>query len=245
MKCKLVAVEYLNTLPYIYGLQQHPSLLDLEIILAPPAECARLLKTDSDLDLALIPVGSFSDFDELYVLDGFGIACDGPVDSVCVYSNKNWDQVYQISLDPSSRTSNLLLQLLLDQQLFPNPIQVVLSSSDYDAKLVIGDEALKNNSIFSYRKDLGEEWKKYTGFPFVFACWASQKKLNQELITELKQLFQKGINSLTQMIYEKNLSPIQANYLQTNIHYGLDEHKKQGLSRFLKLVQNQTKIHWL
>ena len=43
--------------------------------------------------------------------------------------------------------------------------------------LVIGDAALHLSAQQHYpvRVDLGEEWKQWTGLPFVFAVWASRR----------------------------------------------------------------------
>jgi chorismate dehydratase len=52
-----------------------------------------------------------------------------------------------------------------------------LAALPHDAVLVIGDAALHLSSRSSYpvRLDLGEEWKEWTGLPFVFAVWAARR----------------------------------------------------------------------
>src|SRR6266446_899676 len=44
-------------------------------------------------------------------------------------------------------------------------------------ELVIGDPALLLAARHAYalRYDLGEEWKRWTGLPFVFAVWAARR----------------------------------------------------------------------
>jgi chorismate dehydratase len=57
---------------------------------------------------------------------------------------------------------------------------------DHEARLVIGDAALmmwsrlregESSTIGGYRHayDLGAEWKRWTGLPFVFAVWVAQR----------------------------------------------------------------------
>jgi chorismate dehydratase len=67
-------------------------------------------------------------------------------------------------------------------------------AEDHDARLVIGDAALllESSSAVSDRRgeitsdsvpqyphayDLGSEWKRWTGLPFVFAVWVAQRNV--------------------------------------------------------------------
>jgi chorismate dehydratase len=52
-----------------------------------------------------------------------------------------------------------------------------LATLPHEAVLVIGDAALKLAAAGTYphRYDLGEEWKRWTGKPFVFAVWAARR----------------------------------------------------------------------
>ena len=52
-----------------------------------------------------------------------------------------------------------------------------LAALPHEAVLVIGDPALKlaATGAYAHRYDLGEEWKRWTGKPFVFAVWAATR----------------------------------------------------------------------
>ncbi len=87
-------------------------------------------------------------------------------------------------LDYQSRTSDDLLKILIKEYWKINPV-FEETSGEYQSKisgttaaLIIGDRALKQREISSYIYDLGLEWKKFTGLPFVFAAWVSNKKLD-------------------------------------------------------------------
>jgi chorismate dehydratase len=92
-----------------------------------------------------------------------------------------------VLLSASSRTSVLLLELLCRHRwnIAPHfataraeaPDLATLAALPHDAVLVIGDAALHLSSRSSYpvRVDLGEEWKDWTGLPFVFAVWAARR----------------------------------------------------------------------
>jgi chorismate dehydratase len=92
-----------------------------------------------------------------------------------------------VLLSASSRTSVLLLELLCRHrwEIRPQfataraeaPDLATLSGLPHEAVLVIGDAALhlSTQSGYPVRRDLGEEWKQWTGLPFVFAVWAARR----------------------------------------------------------------------
>jgi chorismate dehydratase len=49
---------------------------------------------------------------------------------------------------------------------------------------VIGDAALllAAEQRYPYRYDLGEEWKRWTGLPFVFAVWAARRTADHRAV---------------------------------------------------------------
>ena len=57
MKVRVSAISYLNTAPFVYGLENHPvsGLIDLEFV--PPAVTASIL-ISGDADLGLVPVAA-------------------------------------------------------------------------------------------------------------------------------------------------------------------------------------------
>lgn len=60
------------------------------------------------------------------------------------------------------------------------PIEANPDEVDADAVLVIGDRAMHPTKYrsFSHNWDLGEEWFKETGLPFVFAAWIGRQDLD-------------------------------------------------------------------
>ncbi len=74
------------------------------------------------------------------------------------------------------------------------------------AGLVIGDRALEQRKISSFIYDLGEEWKKFTGLPFVFAAWISNKKLDDNFIKEFNKANAFGLNRIDKVV-DKNPYP--------------------------------------
>jgi chorismate dehydratase len=92
-------------------------------------------------------------------------------------------------------TSVALLELLFENVWKARPMFVPANAEiadvdrfgddDHDARLVIGDAALLVGSRlhahrpvpagYQHAYDLGAEWKRWTGLPFVFAVWVAQR----------------------------------------------------------------------
>lgn len=236
---RVACVEYLNALPFTDALETLFDHNQLNYIEAVPAICANLLKT-GEVDLALLPIGAIADFDKLYLISDFCIACDGPVRTVKLFSNQAIEDIDTIVLDSSSRTSNELLRVLLRDYWKKTAVNLIRESdalpSAHFAKLKIGDAAfeLEGKHVFEY--DLGEIWYALTGLPFVFAIWVSTKQISKEQQTILNEAFNKSIASIDQLI-DKKLeynSQILETYFKENIHYGLDANKKEGMKQFFK-----------
>ena len=59
-----------------------------------------------------------------------------------------------------------------------------LAQLPHEAVLVIGDAALllASRHVYPHRYDLGDEWKRWTGLPFVFAVWAARRAADQRAV---------------------------------------------------------------
>src|SRR5438093_1502431 len=123
------------------------------------------------------------------LLPHLAISCDGPVRSVALFSRRPVGQLDDrtVLLTASSRTAVGLLELLYRDvwKVRPHFAQARAEAADLDglahlpheAVLVIGDAALllAARHAYPHRYDLGEEWKRWTGLPFVFATWAARR----------------------------------------------------------------------
>ena len=89
---QIVAVQYLNTAPMLFGLQEHPQFEDMKLITGTPAFCAEML-LQQEACIALIPVGSLSDFEQAHIISDYCIGCDGAVETVGIWSNKDLDEI--------------------------------------------------------------------------------------------------------------------------------------------------------
>lgn len=251
---KVSAVSYLNTKPFLVGLEKTGLLQKLDLSLDIPSQTAQKL-LQQEVDLALVPVAVLPQISANYqIISDFCIGAVGKVRTVGVYSQVPLSQVQQIYLDYHSRTSVQLVQVLCHDY-WGIPVNFIPAKqgyeqkiSNYTAGLIIGDRAIQYRSTFNYEYDLSEAWQQFTSLPFVFAVWIGSKKLPAEFEAQLNHAFANGLQHIPAIArqYEKNNSLYRQfglyEYLSENISYRLDAEKRQALQLFLKyLVQNTIK----
>src|SRR5438105_8224972 len=141
---------------------------DVEEVQGVPTELNRRLLA-GELDLAPISSIEYARHAErLRLLPRLCVSSEGAVESIQLVSRKPLEQVRTVAVTPESATSVVLTKVLL-----PEAEHVPLGE-DADAKLLIGDAALK--SAFedpTPHHDLGRLWLERTGLPMVFAVWAA------------------------------------------------------------------------
>ena len=177
---RIGAVTYLNTVPLVRGLQAQ--LPTAELSFDYPSRLADEL-AEGRLDVALAPCIEVARHPEWSIVSTACIGCRGPVLSVKVLFRRPPAEVRTLALDEGSRTSAVLAQILLADRFGTRPkLQLLpLASSPLDstadAVLVIGDRAIRPvQGDFCEAWDLGEEWVRETGLPFVFAVWAARPR---------------------------------------------------------------------
>lgn len=246
-KIKISAVSYLNTTPFIYGIESSGWINDVELSLDIPAVCAQKLLAN-EVDLGLIPVAVIPQMKEHYIVSDFCIGADGDVDSVKLFSEVPLNEIEKIVLDYQSRTSAALVKILASKHWNIHPKfedakkEFEKNIAGKNAAVVIGDRALKMNGKFKHEFDLAGEWKKLTKMPFVFACWVSNKKLSDDFLQKFNAAMGKGVNEIPSLIRkmksEKKYDVNIEDYLQNKISYPLDERKKIAMKMFLATLKD-------
>lgn len=238
---RLVLVNYLNTLPFLHGLKESLPY-GMELIQAHPADCAETFLTGR-ANIGLIPVGALIGQNNWTRISDYGIGCDGPVATVCLFGHTpihEWDQVV---LDYQSRTSVLLARILLTEYWQCNPgfeeakPGFELHIAGRTGGLIIGDRAIQAKDIFPYSYDLGEAWKALTGLPFVFATWVTRGQKDPGMENWMNQAFRSGLQAIPDIVraeQERYHSFDLEHYYQQNIRYVMDEPALDGLQEFLK-----------
>ena len=249
-KINLSAVSYLNTRPFLYGIQHSPVAGMINLSMDHPAECARKL-INGEAAIGLVPVAAIRDIPEATLFSGFGIGARGAVGSVLLVSNCPLEDVNEIILDQQSRTSVELAQVLAEKywnlqtryiQAYPGYESRIAGNT---AGVIIGDRALILQDRYKYVYDLALAWKEYSGLPFVFACWISNRKLPGSFTALLEEAFEYGVSGIDEMLASQpdlvELYPQAANYLKNQVVYRIDEEMKKGMQLFLSL--RETILH--
>ncbi len=257
-KLKIAASTYLNSAPLIYSFLQG-SLKDSCYFLGntAPARCADLLK-ENLVDVALIPVIEYQRINNICLIADVSVSAKELVRSVILVSKYPINKINTVALDISSRTSATLVKIILEKfysikphyiTSAPNLVDMLKTS---DSALLIGDPAITVELNNYHVYDLAQEWRKFTGLPFVFALWAinnhwSDNKIDKDYL-DLTKLFveakKEGLNNLENIAkeYSHNLnisSESLLGYLTSNVNYDLDKENLAGLTHFYKLAAEQ------
>jgi predicted solute-binding protein len=245
---KVSVVQYLNSVPLVWGMLRgaQQGLHNLEF--ATPAGCADAVR-QKKADIGIIPSIEYHRMERLEILSGISIASKTEVKSVRLLSKVPIEKVQNVSVDNASRTSAALLRLLMRKfysrwinvvPAYPRPEEMLKRA---DAALVIGDVALTFNGQGMEVYDLAAEWRKFTGLPFVFAVWAGPEEARLgRYRKDFEDSRAHGLAHLEEIAAEYavklNMAPeaVKA-YLTENIDYSLDEENRKGLRLFSKLAR--------
>lgn len=191
-----------------------------------------------EFDAALIPIFAVLERGGGPVVDDVAIACDGAVHSVFLAYRGELKDVRSVAMDPASRTSVNLLRCLLRGF---RGIDFSESSAVEDAdqaRLLIGDPAMAfreaAGSDWNFF-DLGEEWRRQTGLPFVFACWAIRhdRTGDQALADALRSAKRAGLARLDVIAGTQADPEFARHYLTESIRFDFGEREKESVGVFV------------
>ena len=215
---------------------------EIALLLDYPANLATSLKEGS-IDMALLPVAAIPDIPGARIVSDYGIAADGEVASVALFSQVPMEEIEEVYLDYQSRTSVRLAVLLL-KKWWKKDVTLLSAPRDYiddirgtRAGVIIGDRALEQCPAFPYIYDLAGAWKSWTGLPFVFAAWVANKNLPEDFLQRFNEANKEGLGHIDEVVAA---NPFPAYDLQTyyrkNIHYYLTGQKLSGLKVFRDMI---------
>ncbi|MEX0875871.1 MAG: MqnA/MqnD/SBP family protein [Phycisphaerales bacterium] len=200
MQIKIAAVQFLNTVTLIEGLDTWSGCT---LIKAVPSRIAGMV-TGGEADIGLASIVDAADpGNDLALIPAGMIGCDGPTLTVRLFSAIPPAEITAVHADTDSHTSVLLADILLREihgvraRFTPYDARermgVITASSppaapgdeglsDGDSPdqawpqtlLLIGDKVVVDSPPavrYPYQIDLGDAWKTLTGLPFVYASW--------------------------------------------------------------------------
>ena len=119
----------------------------------------------------------------------------------------------------------------------------------HDAVLVIGDAALvlASRRKYAFRYDLGEEWKRWTGLPFVFAVWAARRDVNPATVAAVHRSLLAsrdwGLLHLDELATEAagvtNIGVSECREYLSGLNYALSYRHLEGLTSFFRRLAAQ------
>jgi chorismate dehydratase len=185
-------IPYINCYPVYGAVDRGIVPMAAELVDGVPTALNRQM-ADGTLDVSVVSAVEYArDWDRYLLLPDLAISCDGPVQSVMLFSTRPAEALggADVLVSKSSMTSVHLLELLFEHVWKAHPTFVPGNAEAADlvgasgelpaARLVIGDAALMMRSgaiahPFQFIYDLGDVWKQWTGMPFVFAVWVAQR----------------------------------------------------------------------
>ena len=97
-KIKVSAVSYLNTLPFLFGINNSEVQEELDLSLDIPSDCAKkLLK--GEVDLGLVPIAVIPELKQHYIVSDYCIGTEGKVESVALFSEVSLNEIEEIYLE--------------------------------------------------------------------------------------------------------------------------------------------------
>lgn len=258
---RLGRIAYVNCYPVYGAIDRGHVMVPAELVTGTPAELNDLLAV-GELDVSVVSAVEYARNAAAYhLLPDLAVSCDGPVRSVLLFARRDIRQLDggTILISASSRTSVHLLELLCREVWRVRPRLAsaraeaqdldALAGLPHDAVLVIGDPALILGARGRYpcRYDLGEEWKRWTGLPFVFAVWAARREANPALVRAVHDALRRsrawGLEHLDLLAEQAGQATgIGADacraYL-SGLDYGLSYRHLEGLTSFLRRLAAQ------
>jgi len=247
-KIRVSAVKYINSYPFMIGLRDSEVAAMIDLGVCHPSECANRL-IEGKADIGLIPVAMVAGMKEYHLVSDYCLSTNGEVRTVLLVSNTPFDEINTIYLDYRSRSSVTLCRILAakawkrEYRWFPAPEEFDITAMKHgEAAVMIGDRCFEYARHFRYRLDLGLEWKKFTGLPFVFACWVSTRQLPEQFTALFNKALSEGLErrneSVSLLQEDSSATPEEViSYLNHNIDFSLDERKREALAKFIEYIK--------
>ena len=230
---RIGCVQYLNSRPLICA-------YDGAVVFDHPSSLARMLAA-GELDAALVPVFEAVRDPRYLLVDDVAVACDGPVFSVFLAHRGELRDVRSVALDPASLSSANLLRVLLVEF---HDLRPAFGGSG-EARLLIGNQAIEFRRAEEGKSgwqflDLGAEWKRCTGLPFVFAVWAVRAATADApaVADAFRRLKDAGLAQIPELIARENFGDeeMRRRYLTECLRFDIGPRGREALALYRALL---------
>ncbi len=245
-KTRVSIVSYLNSKPFLYGLNRSLEARNMELSLDIPSKIVAKLAYHQ-AEIGLIPVAGLEDLENYQIISNYCIGAVGKVKTVSLFSEVPLKEIDTILMDYQSRSSVLLAKVLAKfywnmEFTWENTCNDFQNKSirEKTAGIVIGDRVFELEKRYKYNYDLSEEWFKFTGLPFVFAVWAATVHVSKDFETRFNNALSFGIEKIPKLVKLEQTNYPNVNisdYFEQNISFNLDKEKMKGMKKFLELAK--------
>jgi chorismate dehydratase len=259
---RIAAIRFVNPAPLMWDFE-HPPLNDqlasrYRIDYMSPSECADRL-AGGTADIGLVPVASLAVTPGLRILPGCTIASKRRVRSLLLVrrAHQPLATLRTVAADTASRTTIAHARILFHHwgnssiEFIPMPGDLDTMLDRAEAAIVIGDPALLALEERANREertgeelvyhDLAEEWRAFTGLPFVSAVWgiACSSALDEDIAKDLIRSRDHGLRNVNALAAEWAArlplpEDVLHSYFTANIHYILDDECLEGMRCFFR-----------
>jgi chorismate dehydratase len=178
---KVGRTPYLSSEPLCFDMPKR----GIEVQELPPRELPIAI-SEGHLHGGLIPlVDCFPLAESMRTVVGFCVATISRAMSVNLSTVRPLNDMNgaRIAVPHEAPTAVKLLQVLLSLKHGVEPAALVSSQDPHDGILLVGSQGLRYRRVtreFPHQYDLGEEWHRWTGLPFVFARFVVRSDLPTE-----------------------------------------------------------------
>jgi chorismate dehydratase len=256
-RLRIGRIPYVNCYPVYGAIDRGLVRLDTTLVDGVPTMLNRLMATGA-LDISVVSAVEYArDAQRYLLLPDLAISCDGPVRSVMLFSKRPAPDLdgQRVLISRSSMTSVRLLELLFRHvwharpRFIPGDAELSdverFGEEEHEARLVIGDAALVltgGRNAYPHAYDLGMEWKRWTGLPFVFAVWVAQRTVHAAAALEVHSRLiasrDWGVSHLDELAAQAStatsVSPAICLEYLTGLDYRLSYEHLAGLTEFYR-----------
>ena len=236
-KIKISAVAYTNTKAFIYGLEHSDIINKIDLSLDIPSDCATKV-INGQVDIGLIPVAAIPLVPNAKIIADYCIGSNGAVNSVFIFSDVPVGEIRTLKLDAHSNTSNNLAKVLLKFYWKQDVEFITDLSAETDAIVLIGDRTFGKKNEYAYAYDMGEQWKNFTGLPFIYAAWVANTEIPKAFIDEFNLALKFGLEHRAEVLKSLPHTPNfdLEDYLHHKLQFEVTEDSKKAMSLFLSYI---------
>lgn len=257
-------LTYLNCLPATLGLEQGKVGSEKWCLSrGNPADLNRMMR-QGELDVSLVSAAEYLANETVYErLQEFSLWCEGPVQSVCLFSGHSAEELESmkaptIAVTPESASSVALTELLLTRcQTEPfeteEGAEVGLRTGRYQAVLLIGDRALQPPTWAKKLEvhDLCQWWSVERGLPMTFAVWVARADIDRGRLQVAREVLNRSLEwgrehkatVLSEACHRSGLSESRLENYYQPLNYRATERSEAGFREYRSLLMRRKVVH--